>query len=49
MGNVKDFDKWSLMPLIPAWVLVVLEEYLLLLSLFSCPNITPRKTKKRLE
>jgi hypothetical protein len=27
MGNVKEFDKWSLMPLIPAWVLVVLDEH----------------------
>jgi hypothetical protein len=27
IGNVKEFDKWSLMPLIPAWVLVVLDEH----------------------
>jgi hypothetical protein len=27
MGNVKELDKCSLMPLIPAWVLVVLDEH----------------------
>jgi hypothetical protein len=27
MGNVKEFDKWSLITLIPAWVLVVLDEH----------------------